>query len=352
MKKLLLGILLFLLGIGATFAFLNAVPQRSPESERDQTRATVTRRDISSTVLATGIIKPMVGAEVRVGSRISGVVQRLHVGIGDHVSQGQLLAELDTVEVQAKLAQAEAALNMVRAELDFAELELQRKQGLSEKEMIAHDELEAAEKAYRLAQFKIKEAEANVVYVKTQLAYTKIHAPISGVVSSVTTQEGETVAASFTTPTFVTIIDLERLELWAYVDETDIGRVTEGQGAVFTVDTYPETEFTGEVQSIYPNAVIQNTVVNYITIIRIGDRQGRILRPEMTTNVTIFIETRQNVLAVPRKAIRRDRGKYLVWVQNEGQIEEREVRVGWRDETYTEILEGLAEGETVMIGEP
>lgn len=352
MKKLLLGILLFLLGVGATFAYLKAVPQRPPETERDQTRTTVTRRDISSTVLATGIIKPMVGAEVRVGSRLSGVVQRLHVGIGDHVSQGQLLAELDTVEVQAKLAQAEAALNMVRAELDFAELELQRKQGLSEKEMIAHDELEAAEKAHRLAQFKIKEAEANVAYVKTQLAYTMIHAPISGVVSSVTTQEGETVAASFTTPTFVTIIDLERLELWAYIDETDIGRVIEGQEAVFTVDTYPETEFTGEVQSIYPNAVIQNTVVNYITIIRIGDRQDRILRPEMTTNVTIFIETRQDVLAVPRKAIRRDRGKYLVWVQNEGQIEEREVRVGWRDETYTEILEGLAEGETVMIGEP
>ena len=101
-----------------------------------------------------------------------------------------------------------------------------------------------------------------------------------------------------------------------------------------------------------PNAVIQNTVVNYVTIIRIGDRKGKILRPEMTTNVTVFIETREDVLSVARRAIRRDRGKYLVWVQNNGRIEEREVRVGWRDETHTEILSGLEEGETVVIGEP
>jgi macrolide-specific efflux system membrane fusion protein len=218
--------------------------------------------------------------------------------------------------------------------------------------MIADDELEAAEKSHRLAQLQMREGEANLEYAKTQLAYAKIRAPISGVVASVSTQEGETVAASFSTPTFVTIIDLDRLELWAYVDETDIGRVIEGQRAVFTVDTYPETEFEGEVLSIYPNAVIQNTVVNYVTIVHIGDRQGKILRPEMTANVTIFLETRENVLAVPRGAIRRDRGQYLVRVKENGRVEERAVRVGWRDSGYTEILSGLTEGETVLIGEP
>lgn len=352
MKKLLLGVLLFLLGAASAYIILQARSQPSGEHANRQTLATVTRRDIASSVVATGIIKPMVGAEVRVGSRISGVVNRLHVSIGDNVTEGQLLAELDDVELQSRLDNAEAALNMARAELDFADLELKRKLELSERNMISDGEMEAAEKSHRLAQLKIREAEANMEYSETQLTHAKIHAPISGVVASVTTQEGETVAASFSTPTFVTIIDLDRLELWAYVDETDIGRVAEGQKAVFTVDTYPETEFEGEVQSIYPNAVIQNTVVNYVTIVRIGDRQGKILRPEMTANVTIVLETREDVLAVPRGAIKRDQGRYIVFVKDDGQTEERVVRVGWRDNSHTQILSGVTEGETILVGEP
>lgn len=158
--------------------------------------------------------------------------------------------------------------------------------------------------------------------------------------------------ASFTTPTFVTIMDLGRLELRAHVDETDIGRVSEGQRALFNVDTYPETDFEGTVTSIYPDAVIENTVVNYITIINIGDRQGKTLRPEMTANVTLFLETREDVLTVPRKAIRRDQGRYVVSVVHDGRLEEREVRVGWRDNNFTEIVKGLEEGETVAIGAP
>jgi macrolide-specific efflux system membrane fusion protein len=263
-----------------------------------------------------------------------------------------LLAELDDDELRSKLDQAIASLDIARAEFEFADIELQRKRGLSDREMIAQDELESAEKSHRLAQLKITEAEANVHYAETQLAYAKIRAPIAGVVASITTQEGETVAASFTTPTFVTIIDLDRLELWAYVDETDIGRVAVGQRTTFQVDTFPETEFAGKVVSIHPDAVIQNTVVNYVTIIRIGDRRGKVLRPEMTTSVTIYLETHENVLTVPRGAIRRDRGKYLVYVQEGDRIVEREVQVGWRDDADTEILSGLDEGETVLIGEP
>jgi macrolide-specific efflux system membrane fusion protein len=116
------------------------------------------------------------------------------------------------------------------------------------------------------------------------------------------------------------------------------------------VDTYPETDFEGTVTSVYPDAVIENTVVNYITIISIGDRQGNTLRPEMTANVTLFLETREDVLTVPRKAIRRDRGRYVVSVVRDGTLEEREVRVGWRDNNFTEIVKGLEEGETVAIG--
>jgi len=318
----------------------------------DLRSAAVIRRDISSAVRATGIIKPMVGAEVRVGSRISGVVRNLYTSIGARVTEGELLAELDATELQARLDQALAAASVAQAELEYAETDLRRKRELLRTGGVTRAELDQVENAARVGALRVEEAGANVTYAQTQLRYAKIYAPISGVVASVSTQEGETVAASFTTPTFVTIIDLDRLELWAYVDETDIGRVEEGQRAVFTVDTYTDTDFEGQVQSIYPDAVIENTVVNYITIIRIGDRHGKILRPEMTAYVTIYLETRDDVLAVPRGAIRRDGGRYVVRVLQDGVVEDREVRVGWRDEDFTEIVEGLTEGETVLVGEP
>ncbi|MBT8398128.1 MAG: efflux RND transporter periplasmic adaptor subunit [Gemmatimonadetes bacterium] len=326
----------------------------SPETRDDEAggtprEVTVERRDISASVRATGIIKPMVGAEVRVGSRISGVVQRLYTEVGNPVEEGDLLAQLDATELRARSDQALAAVNMARAEFDYAESDLARKRELVASKVAPRIELEVAENAHRVAELRVSEAEANLAYARTQLGYARVLAPISGVVASVTTQEGETVAASFTTPTFVTIIDLNRLELWAYVDETDIGRVEEGQPASFTVDTYPDTDFQGTVQSVYPDAVIENTVVNYITIISIGDRQGKTLRPEMTANVTLFLETRENVLAVPRRALRRDRGRYLVSVVREGQIEEQEVQVGWRDDQYTEIMRGLEDGDVVLI---
>lgn len=325
----------------------------APENEAasGQAReATVTRRDISASVRATGIIKPMTGAEVRAGSRISGVVRRLYAKVGDRVEEGQLLAELDATELRSRLDQAVATVNMRRAEFEYAESDLRRKAELAEAGILAPSELELAQNAQRVAELRVREAEGNLAYSRTQLGYTRILAPISGVVASVSTQEGETVAASFTTPTFLTIIDLDRLELWAYVDETDIGRVVEGQEATFNVDTYPEIDFVGTVQSIHPDAVIENTVVNYITIISIGDRQGRTLRPEMSANVTLFLETRPNVLTVPRSAVRREGGRYLVDVMEDGRVQAREIQVGWRDDRFTEVVQGLDEGETVLAG--
>jgi macrolide-specific efflux system membrane fusion protein len=343
------GIVVVVVALIGWFALTRSNSDDDVRSQERWTQATVTRRDISSSIRATGIIKPMVGAEVRVGSRISGVVRRLYTNVGDRVAAGQLLAELDATDLQARLNQAVASLDMAQAELEYAEVDLRRKQELSGTGVVAQTELEMAENAFRVAGLRVEEAQANVAYSRTQLDYARIRAPISGVVASVSTQEGETVAASFTTPTFVTIIDLDRLELWAYVDETDIGRVVEGQRALFNVDTYPDTDFEGTVQSVYPDAVIENTVVNYITIVGILDRQGRTLRPEMTANVTLFLDTRLDVLAVPRGAVRRDRGRYVVYVLQDGQRVEREVRVGWRDDRYTEVVQGLEEGETVVI---
>jgi macrolide-specific efflux system membrane fusion protein len=349
-KKYLFIIIVIALAVLAVFAarrYFGGKERKGPA----YTTAVVTRRDIGSTVRATGIIKPMVGAEVRVGSRVSGVVKRLRSHIGDLVKEGQVIAELDDAELQAKLNQNIAALEKAKADLEYARLNLERQRSLLNKNFASKQQVDLAENANKVAQAQLEQAEANVEFARVQLGYAKIFAPISGVIASIATQEGETVAASFSAPTFVNIIDLNRLEVQTYVDETDIGKVHEGLEAGFTVDTYAETDFRGKVTAIYPKAVIQDNVVNYIVTFAISDFQGRTLRPEMTANVTIFLATRKNVLAVPTAAIVREQGERFVTVLDGDRTERREIKAGWKDNSYTEIIGGVSEGEKVIIYE-
>ena len=321
----------------------------SNEKTNNYTTAVVTRRDIGSSVLATGIIKPMVGAEVRVGSRVSGLVKSLHANVGNYVKKGQIIAELEPYELEAKYNQSLASLQNTRANYEYAKLDFERQKSLSKQNFISQNQLDLAEKTFEINKAQVEQAEANLDYAKVQLEYTKITAPISGIVSSVSTQEGETVAASFSAPTFVTIIDLERLEVWAYVDETDIGRIRENQKATFTVDTYSDTDFEGIITAIYPKAVIQDNVVNYVTTLKITDFREKILRPEMTTNVTIYLEMRKNVLTIPTSAIKRDKGERFVTVIEDDKQIQRKVKIGWNSNGNTEIVSGLNEGEKVVI---
>ncbi|MCK5650376.1 MAG: HlyD family efflux transporter periplasmic adaptor subunit, partial [Gemmatimonadetes bacterium] len=150
--------------------------------------------------------------------------------------------------------------------------------------------------------------------------------------------------------TFVTIIDLDRLEIWAYVDETDIGRVEVGQRASFTVDTYMDTDFEGTVTAIRPKAEIVDNVVNYVTLIEIGPTNGKTLRPEMTTSVNIILEGRDDVLALPNGAVRRDSEGAFVYVPGQMGPERRAIRTGYRGSDFTEVLEGLEEGDEVVVG--
>jgi macrolide-specific efflux system membrane fusion protein len=350
-KKLLVGLLILAIAALVTGFSLGVFPTAEDPESIDWPTTAVTRRDIGSTVLATGIIKPMVGAEVRVGSRVSGIVKKLYVNVGDAVREGTLLAEIDPTEFEARVRQAEADLEVARANLEFAVLDENRQKELLGQQLVSQNVADTAERGHDVAEAEVKQAEANLEYARIQLEYTKIRAPISGVVASVSTQEGETVAASFASPTFVTIIDLDRLEVWAYVDETDIGRIQNGQKAEFTVDTYSDVDFEGRVLAVYPSAEIQDNVVNYVTIVRIADDRGRILRPEMTTTVNIFLEERENVLTVPNRAVRRERGRRFVYVLEGREPVERWVKVGWKDGDYTEIVEGLEEGENVILGE-
>ena len=364
--------------------------------------ATVIRRDFSTTVLATGAVKPQVGAEVRVGARISGKVERLYANIGDVLKKGQVIAQLEKADLEATVAQRQAELRLAEAKgsklevllpkevekiqaevakwtatLTLCKKELARQDNLLKRDSatqhdwdaaeeagsVAESELTAAKKTIelidsrygedlKLARADVERAKAAVTHAEVQLSYATITAPIAGVIASVSTQEGETVAAGLNAPTFVTTIDLHRLQVDAFVDEVDIGKVRVGQQAVFEVDTFPGREFKGEVDAIYPKAVIQENVVNYDVVIEIADPYDGLLRPEMTTNVTIFLAARKGVLAIPSKAVRRIEGKTVVYVLADSQPQPRPVRVGWKDGRWTEVAEGLDEGEIVLLSAP
>lgn len=242
---------------------------------------------VSTSILATGIIKSKTGAEVRVGSSVSGVVKKLFVKTGSSIKKGELLAKIDDSELFARYNLAIANLENSQTVLKYAKIELERARPLAEKHITSAQAFDELVKASDIATSVYASSKASVDYAETELNFTKIIAPISGVIGSVSTQEGETVSAAFSSPTFVTIIDLSKIEVWTYVDETDIGKVVAGQKATFTVDTYAGITFSGSVSTIYPKAEIRDNVVNYIVIIEISDLKGKILRPEMTASVTI-----------------------------------------------------------------
>jgi multidrug efflux pump subunit AcrA (membrane-fusion protein) len=366
------------------------------------TSETVVRRDFASSVLATGAVQPQIGAEVRVGARISGKVERLLANIGDAVAEGQVVAELEKAELEAVVAERQAELNLAEAklaavesllpqEIEKARLDLEENQAtltlaekvwrrnreLYDRQVVSDDERDQAEERYAVAGSRVassrkalelaetryaedlRQAKAEVERVRSalenarvQLSYATITAPIQGVIASVSTEEGETVAAGMQAPTFVTIIDLQRLQVDAYVDEVDIGKVKVGQRAIFTVDAFPGTEFEGTVSAIYPKAVIQDNVVNYDVVVDIETPYHGLLRPEMTASVTIFLEKREGVLAVPAKAVQRERGRTVVYVDADGGAEPREIKAGWRDGQWIEVASGLQEGETVFLEVP
>ena len=164
-----------------------------------------------------------------------------------------------------------------------------------------------------------------------------------------TTRKGETVAASFAAPTFVTIVDLNRLEVQAYVDETDIGRIFIGQKATFTVDTYADTDFSATVTAIYPKAELQNGVVDYIVLLTFAGQDDCVLRPEMTAHIRLQVDQRVDVLTLPRTAIQRNNGRQFVLVSRAGAWVDQEIEAGWRTDRAIEIRDGLAEGETVQL---
>jgi len=232
-------------------------------------------------------------------------------------------------EAEEKLAVLKAQIHLAGEELKLKESQLQNNS--------------------RLAATLVDKALANLDEEEIQLSYATITAPIDGVVAFVSTQEGETVIASLNAPTFVNLIDLRRLEVTVFVDETDIGRIQVGQKTKFTVDTYTDKFFKGKVREIHPKAVIKDNVVNYEVILDIEKKNVAKLRPEMTANVVLTTGTRKNVLTVPKEAIKRKGKKTFVVMQKNGGLEDNPVELGWRDGGRIEVVTGLNDGDQVGI---
>ncbi len=232
--------------------------------------AVAQERDFTPRVLATGNVSLLPGARIAVGARVSGVVVSLPVTQGTRVARDAVIARLDDREARARLEQVNATIAELQATLTQQQQELERAEALARADGATAQELLAARTAFHGAQARLDGALAARALAQLQLEYTVIRAPIAGVVASVSTREGETVAASLAAPTFVTLLDPARIECIALVDETDIGRVHTGDNAEFTVDAWPGRTFHGVVVSIAPDATVVGGVVDYEVHIRVA----------------------------------------------------------------------------------
>lgn len=307
----------------------------------------VETRSIASTILATGIIRLRVGAEVRVGSQLSGIVEELNVLVGSKVDRGDVIARIDARSLQARLDQANAQVRVLRQEVERARIELERARQLDTKGLAPANDVQDRELDLADAEARLNKARRDAAVVETDLQYAVIRAPIAGTIASVSTQKGETVAASFETPTFATIIAEDALELVAMVDETDIGNVETGNPVYFTVEAFPTREFEGTVKQIAPKGTIISGVVNFEVMIEIDSPVG-VLKPDMTANVSIRTAER-DALVVPTKAVHRDGFEQYVYLEQNGELIRRNVSVGNRDTDFTEIRQGLGANDRVAL---
>jgi HlyD family secretion protein/macrolide-specific efflux system membrane fusion protein len=363
--------------------------------------AKVTRGTIRQTIITTGVVTPEDGAEIKVGSRVSGKVEKLFVKVGDRVRKGDPIAVIEHEDLQTRVEEKKAALDEkrmelkallvqrpleiarqeekveeVKAQLDQAEKSYRRYKELLPEKLVSHDDVDQKYKEVLVYKSRLAAAKKELVYKKVKfrddqrilkaqtkqliaqyqlakinLGYAFIKSPINGTVAKISTPEGETVAAQLSSPTFVWIINLRKLWVSTYVDETDIGKVRKGQSVIFRVDAFPGVTFHGRVYEIYPKAEVRDNMVTYRVIVKIGDppEKRRLLRPEMTAYTTIVVKEKKDALLVPVQAVKIVGGKSVVVVKGKKGPQKRVVTTGWTDKGKTEIREGLKPGEEVLI---
>jgi len=342
------------------------------KTEEGFSTAKVTKGDIVQTVSATGTVNPV--AMVLVGTQVSGTIKHIYVDFNSPVKKGQVIAEIDPSLFEAQVEQARANVLVAKANLKKAEAtladaakNLERTKTLFAKDLIARSELDTAETNYQTAlaqvgaaKAQLAQAEAALKSAETNLRYTKIVSPVDGVVISRNVDVGQTVAASFQTPTLFTIArDLTKMQINTNVAEADIGKIAVGQTVNFTVDAYPDEVFHGQVSQIRLAPTNIQNVVTYDVVILVDNPELK-LKPGMTANVSIITAERRGVLRVPNSALRISLERLGggaeskpegpgVWVLEKGKPRFVKVTLGVSDGNYTEVVSGLAEGQEVII---
>ncbi len=326
------------------------------------------KQTVEIEVMATGDIQPV--EEVEVGTQVSGVIEKIYVDYNSHVKAGQLLAELDRSTLNEKLSQANFALRKAESDLLYSQQNYDRVKQLSEANAATIVSLEEA--VNRLAQSKasVEDAKANVKQATVNRDYTYIYSPIDGVILDRQVNVGQTVAASFNTPTLFTIAeDLTKMQVEVDVDEADIGLIRLGQKAVFTVDAYKDDSFTGTVQQIRLQPTVTSNVVTYTVIVEAPNPEEKLF-PGMTANITIKVNSDSGITA-PMEALKfkmaeqistqlnpnnvrfasqtEKQGYAMVWVKSGEELTQRPIVTGINDGINTIIKSGLSSGEEVVL---
>lgn len=325
--------------------------------------AAVAPANIMNSITATGTIEPV--TSVTVGTQVSGIVSKLFVDYNSVVKKGQVIAELDKTNLMSQLNTAKTQLATAQSQLNYQTANYKRYKTLFEKGLVAADDFDNAKLSYTQAKEQVVSAKEEVQRAQTNLGYATITSPIDGVVLSKSVEEGQTVAASFSTPELFTIAqDLTNMQVVADVDEADIGDVKEGERVTFTVDAYPDDTFEGEVKQVRQEATTTNNVVTYEVVISAPNADLK-LKPGLTANVTIYTAERKGVLSVPSKALRFipqketvgkmkivdvANAKNKVWTIEGNSIVAHKVNIGMTDGTNPQIVSGIAEGTKVITG--
>ena len=345
MKKFLLVVLLLALAAGGVYWWQL---RGKTEQVRILAAEAVGRGSVRQVLEQTGIIKAQVGAMVKVGARSTGTLEKMLVRVGEAVTHGQLVARIDNRELRAQQAEARAQLATAQAQADFSQGNYQRRQALYAEGFVSREELEQARQQAEVDAARVTAAEASLRSIAIRISYTEVYSPIAGVVSQVTAQEGETIVAGLQVANLVTVLDPQRLEMWVYVDETDVGQVKPGQVVEFRVDAYHDRVFTGSVRTIYPQPEIRDNIVYYLALVDVGPEQAEALRPEMTTQVQIVVAEKFEVLTLPNTALKWIDGRQVVFLQGPGEeVRELTPKLGLSGVGNSEILEGLQEGDRV-----
>jgi HlyD family secretion protein len=301
MKKKAL-IIIAVVSVMAIVAVLALKPFSKKEAVVNFNTVKVEKGSISNTVTATGTIQAI--KTVNVGTQVSGIILHIYVDFNDHVKQGQLLAKLDETPLRTQLAQSQSAVDQAVSQLHFEEATYNRLKVLYDKQLIAQTDYDQALYNFENSKAAVANAKSALDRAQVNLAYATITSPIDGVVLNRAIEEGQTVAASFSTPTLFTIVnDLTQMEVQTSVDEADIGKIVNGQRVEFTVDAYSDLKFEGTVSQVRLQPVTTNNVVTYVVILNAPNPDKKLM-PGMTASAIIYVEEKTNTLLLSGKAMR------------------------------------------------